>query len=373
LNNSIRPDGTFGTDFWDATQLAIVIEKFSLRKRFTAYQSLEQQLVKAIQSRRFTKDASEWQGPGFYAAAIEYLRLLGHQSDAALLTKELCRLQLHGSWQGHSGLNDSPAGVWHTAQCVIVLATDAVSHREAVAKGIAWLKRAQHESGAWKSVQQYNIYFTAYAILALLHEHKPESSTIESPPLRKALEYLKSQMAKDGKCSDLGGTLMCALALRAVIGDAFEKDLTLVDYILARKNLERAEAAEAALKTKESEFARVQTELERYEKKYSDADFVISKSKLFFFVILSLVVTVFGTIAGVYALNYALRTPVVSIPAPVTQQNVHPVGVLPAEPLPPVKQGGSETQTPQHPPEKHGKKAKQGQPSPAKHSSESQR
>ncbi len=369
LNNSIRPDGTFGTDFWDAAQLAIVIEKFSLHQRFTAYESLKQHLGKVIQARAFTKDPSEWQGPGSFAAAIEFTRLLGHEREAGLLTKEMLGLQLHGSWQGHSGLNNSPLGVWHTAQCIAVLATDSVPHREAIAKGIAWLKRAQHESGAWKSIQQYNIYFTSYAILALLHEQRQDSPTGLSH-MRKALEYLKSQIANDGKCSDLGGTLMCAMAFRAVVGETFEKDLTLVDYLLAKKNLQRADAADAAMRSNESELSRVRTELERYEKKYADADFVVTKKQLLFLALLALFITVFGTITGVYGLNYALRTPITA-PPPVKEETARPsVEVGPAPQTPPKKEKEEEARPVQATPAKHGK-GKEPPPPPQKSTSES--
>ncbi len=354
LNNSIRPDGTFGTDFWDAAQLAIVIEQSSLHNRFTAYPSLKQHLWKVIQTRTFTSDSSEWQGPGFYAAAIEFARLLGHEKEAGSLTKDLLGLQLHGSWQAHSALSHSPMGVWHTAQCVAVLATDSAPHRDAIAKGIAWLKRAQHDSGAWKSIQQYNIYFTSYAILALLHEPRQDSSP-ESPHIRKALEYLKSQIASDGKCSDLGGTLMCAMAFRAVVGENFEKDLTLVDYLLAKKNLQRADAADAALKTKDSALTQSKAELERYEKKYADADFVVTKKQLLFLALLALFITVLGTIAGVYGLNYALHTPINASP-PMKQDTVRPsVETGPAPEVSPKRQVEEEPKLKQSMPPKHDK------------------
>jgi hypothetical protein len=355
LNNSIRPDGTFGTDFWDAAQLAILVEVFSLHKQFTAYDSLKQHLTSAIRSRKFMRDPSQWQGPAFYAAAIEYSHLLGHRKEVDALAGELVSLQSHGCWQGHSGPSGALYAVWHTAQCIIALSATPVSHPEIVAKGIGWLKRAQHASGAWLSVQQYEIYFTAYAVLALLIEHKHER-----PELNKALEYLKSRMAPDGKCSDLGGTLMCAMALRAVVGDAFEKDITLVDYLLAKKNLARADASEARLRMNELELGRLQAELNRYEKKYGDADFAITKKQLFFLALVALFVTVFGTIAGVYGLNYALRTSGSSSPPQVIKAVESPTSEVPATPqTAPAKQSDSERQPTQVTPAKQASKAKQ--------------
>ncbi len=200
----------------------------------------------------------------------------------------------------------------------MVLATDSLSHSDVVRKASEWLRHAQDASGAWVSVQQYKIYFTAYAILALLHDRKHDERA-----LRKAIEYLKSQISVDGKCSDLGGTLMCALALRAVVDGDFEKDITLVDYVLARKNLTRAEALKAELDTKEGELARVRADLERYEKKYGDAEIAFTKKQLFLITLLGLFLSAFGTVAGVYALGplFHTRVPVeVRNPAAPQQQ-----------------------------------------------------
>jgi len=312
LNNAIRPDGTFGTDFWDVAQLGIVVERFSLGSRFTGHASLKAYLTDAIHSRKFLSDQSQWQGPGFTAAAIEYARLLGDRTQVEALTKELV-LQRHpkGYWHGHLDPGGAPivSPVWHTAQCIMVLAADSTSHSDVVRKASEWLRHAQDASGAWVSVQQYKIYFTAYAILALLHDRRHDERA-----LRKAIEYLKSQISVDGKCSDLGGTLMCALALRAVVDGDFERDITLVDYVLARKNLTRAEALKAELDTKTSELARVRADLERYEKKYGDADFAVTKKQLFLITVLGLFLTALGTVAGVYALGPLFRP---SIPVEV--------------------------------------------------------
>ena len=301
LNNAIRPDGSFGTDFWDSAQLGIVIEKYTLGNDITAYPSLKQHLVDSIQSRRFLSDASHWKGPGFLAAAIEYARAAGEVDQATTLTKELLlQIQSKGYWEGHRDPTGAPvvSPVWHTAQCVIVLATDSDPHIDVVKKAARWLRKTQDESGAWISVHQYKIYFTAYAVLALLHDrlHSNES-------LHKGIEYLKSQMAPDGKCSDLGGTLMCALALKAVVDDHFEKDLTLVDYVLAKKNLMRADAIKDELEAKSAELAHVQSELKRYEKKFGDADFAVTKKQLFLITLLGLFLTALGTVAGVYAIG----------------------------------------------------------------------
>src|SRR5208282_2647601 len=153
--NAIRPDGSFGTDFWDAAQLGIVIEKFSLKPRFTAYDSLKKHLNDAIHSRTFLSDQSQWQGPGFLAAAIEYARLLGDTKQAHTLTKDLLlQRQAKGLWYGNLDPSGAPiiSPVWHTAQCIMTLATDSGSHAEVVGKATEWLRHTQDTSGAWVSV-----------------------------------------------------------------------------------------------------------------------------------------------------------------------------------------------------------------------------
>ena len=232
LNNSIAPDGKFGTDFWDAAQLGILIEEHSLHTHFSAYETLKKRLLDVIQKDELHSDPSQWQGPAFYASAIAYLRLLGESDHSARLEHKLAMSHQDGCWQGQAGPGGIPFAVWHTAQCVLALSEIPESHPDALAKGVKWLVKSQHESGAWESIQQYNVYFTAYAVLALLHDRFKYAKEIQ-----RGLEYLKGQIASDGKCSDLGGTLMCALALRSVVGDNLERDLNLVDYLLSKKNV----------------------------------------------------------------------------------------------------------------------------------------
>jgi len=323
LNSVIRSDGTFGTDFWDAAQLGIVVEAFGLQDWLPAYESLKRYLLKAIKAREFATDQSQWQGPGFWAAAIEYLRAVHHIKDANSLSRELIKMSVpDGCWQGHLDPSGAPivSPVWHTSQCIIVLSCDHTPDHPVIAKALGWLKRSQHKSGAWVSVQQYKIYFTAYAILALLYDRDSEGQS-----LKLAVEYLKNQIGSDGKCSDLGGTLMCALALRAVVGNDFEKEITLVDFLLARKNLTKAHTLENALKARDSEVQHLKTELDRYEKKYGEADFVVTKKQLFLLLLLGLFLTAVGTVAGVYALNAVLKPSVPTQSAPASMAAPQPV------------------------------------------------
>jgi hypothetical protein len=163
---------------------------------------------------------------------------------------------------------------------------------------------------------------------------------------------------------------MCAIAFRAVVGNDFEKDLTLVDFLLAKKNLQRADAASATLKAAESELSRLRTEIERYERKYADADFVVTKKQLLFLALLALFVTVLGTIAGVYGLNYALRTPISTTPL-IKQESPWPaLEAHPQQQIPPTKQ---DDQLPLKQPPSKQDKGKQPSTPPEKPTRESQK
>jgi hypothetical protein len=334
LDKAIRPDGSFGTDFWDAAQCGILIEQFALAGRFSAYDSLRHYLLKTIDSRQFSADESQWQGPGFTAAAIDYLLATKGINQAEALATELLAAQTHrGCWHGSLDAGGVPiiSPVWHTAQCVIAL-TNLNFHKhvqhssriaQSAARGLAWLKATQDPSGAWLAVHQYKIYVTAYAILALLCDKAKYEQELD-----QAIRYLKSKMGPDGKCSDLAGTLMCGLALKAAVGNEFQRDLTLVDFLLARKNLIRAEALSAELRLAKAEIDRQHAELESYEKKYGDADIVMTKRQMFVGTLVALFLTALGTVAGVYALNEVIphdngshRPSIGSTELPVPPQN----------------------------------------------------
>jgi hypothetical protein len=235
------------------------------------------------------------------AAAITYLDLLGKRAESDSLLQRLIAAQAaDGSWKGVIGPDGHPvvSPVWHTAQVVLVLArSDRTVHRERIKNAIDWLRSTQDQSGSWPGVQQYLIYFTSYAILALLQAETRERQAVE-----RAVHYLKSRMGTDGKCSDLGGTLMCAIALREVVGDQFEHELTLMHYLLARNSVFRAEAAEGALQKCKEEQSVLVERVQFYEEKYKDADLVITKKQLLVIILVSLFITTLGTVAGVFAL-----------------------------------------------------------------------
>ncbi len=308
LDHCVTADGAFGTDFWDAARLGNLVEKHKLQSSFPSYERLRCRLLKTIDTAAIGLDGSVWNGPGFLAVATDYLDSLGKGSQGDALVQRLLSLQVKdGSWQGVLGPDGHPvvSPVWHTAQVVLVLSRRGrADYRAAVNRGIDWLRKTQENVGCWPGVQQYLIYFTAYAVLALLKAESPDRVAIG-----RAAAYLKSRMAADGKCSDLGGTLMCAVALKAVIGDSFEHDVTLIDCLLARTNICRLEFAEAALSQTAADKDELARKLKMYEDKYRDADVVLTKRQLLLIALLSLLFTAVGTAVGVFALVWALGRP----------------------------------------------------------------
>lgn len=300
LNNAIRPDGTFGTDFWDAAQLAILIESWQLANYFSAYLTLKRYLDTEIATNAFEQSDSQWQGPGFCAAAIEYLRASGQIALANSLCDRLVAMQNpDGHWRGHCDVTGTPvvSPVWHTSQCAIALSGNQ-KYAANVNSSLSWLRKTQHATGAWVSVQQFNIYFTAYAVMALLLAEDDDNTA-----LRNGIEFLKRQIGADGKCSDLGGTLMCGLAIRAAVGANFDRDITFIDVLMARKNLTRASALQQQLTASQAKIAALEQQVQRFEKKYGDADIVFTKKQAFLFAIVAFLLTAIGTVVGVYGMN----------------------------------------------------------------------
>ena len=307
LDNKIAADGSFGTDFWDGLRLAAFIEREKLHLFFPAYERLKAAHLTSVKTNTLLASKSIWTGPGFLAAAVDYLDLLGMGTDGDALVQRIvgCQ-QSDGSWHGNVGPDGHPlvSPVWHTAQVVWTLSRRGASeHRERINKAITWLKSTQSEEGYWGGQQQFIIYFTSYALMALLHAEKPEKKAIAC-----AIDFLKSNMTPDGKCSDMGGSLMCALALRQVIGQHFQHNLTVVDYVLSRNNAVRAEAAESVVANREAELDTTRQKLEKVEEdykrlaeRYADGEIVITKRAAFAIgaigIILALLVPVFAEFA----------------------------------------------------------------------------
>lgn len=300
LDSKIGADGTFGTDFWDAARLAIFIERDKLHAFFPSYERLKAHLLNCIHKNTLLAGNSHWRGPAFLAAAADYLDLLGHAGEADGIIKRIIDSQQpDGLWQGNFGADGHPlvSPVWQTAQVIWTLCRRGQSeHRTNINKAIAWLKSVQSEEGCWAGPQQYIIYFTSYALTALLCAEKPEKESVS-----KAVDFLKSKMTPDGKCSDMGGTYLCAFALQQVVGKKFEHELTVTDYVLSRNNAIRAEVAETDHAAKVAELTETRQKLQKVEddyrrlaEKYAGGEIVISKRGAF---IITLIAPLFFVLA----------------------------------------------------------------------------
>lgn len=301
LNTQIQPDGRFGTDFWDAARFGSFVERHGLCPMAFSYPRLKNHLVSIVREGKILSDVDHWSGPGFIAAAIDYCDLIGESKLGDALLVELCKWQSKdGAWIGVLGPDGYPVipPAWHTSQALMTLARRGkLQHKPQLDLGLSYLKRTQHYDGSWPAVEQYIIYSTSYVVIALARLGNPDKML-----LTKALSYLKSRMTSDGRCSDLGGTLMCAWALAEVAAKDYTFELGLVDCVIATTAIERIHATEADRDSARRRIDELEHEVEGFRAKYSDADIVITKKQALTLAVISLLVTTIGTVVGVFAL-----------------------------------------------------------------------
>jgi outer membrane murein-binding lipoprotein Lpp len=283
LNGQIQADGRFGTDFWDSCRLAMTIEKHSLHTYFPNYPELQKYIVRAYTTGTIESGDSDWIGPGFLAAAADYFDRIGRHAEADdLITRLRTMQEATGCWRGAIASDGTPKvpPVWHTAQVVLTLTRKAATeHRVAINNAVTWMKSAQDgPTGKWPGTEQYVVYSTCYAILALNAVEAPDR-----PAINRGVAFLKGTMRPDGRFHDLGGTLMAAIALLAVAGNHFESDLSIIDHVLAKLAQSKVEAAEREAEAAKKEAAVLKERNDALEKKYLNADFGVTKKQLFVF------------------------------------------------------------------------------------------
>ncbi|MCK5017703.1 MAG: terpene cyclase/mutase family protein, partial [Candidatus Peribacteraceae bacterium] len=210
LNSEIKENGTFGTDFWDACNLGLIIENHSLHHYLPSYKLLKSHILSVIKQSEIESGDSEWRGPGFIACAINYLDRLGMLTEAEVLTNKLLACQNNdGGWKGIENKSGHPIvpPVWHTSQSIITLFMRGQhQYRENIEKAVDWLKSQQEDNGSWTAVHQYDIYCTSYAMISLIQSGMANKRVIDN-----GVEYLKGNMSDKGRCPDMGGTVMCSL------------------------------------------------------------------------------------------------------------------------------------------------------------------
>jgi len=303
LNSEIREDGTFGTDLWDSLRLGKVIVANELKTYFSNYDKLHSRIIESLRTDDFITSKSEWRGSGFYACAVDYLDLVNmHELSANVLEKLLYAQESDGCWTGAKSKEGQPlvSPVWHTAQAILTLRRkDTGKYRTQIERALNWLVGKQEEEGSWPSLRQFEIYFTAYAVLAL-HGLSYEAE------ISRAVGYLESKIDKDGKCSDLGGTLMCALVFWELSKDNLNHTVSFMDYILSLNNSSITNSLELQIRVLNDRLETKEDKIRVYEAKYKDADIVISKKQLLVVILISLFITTLGTVAGIYGLKLAL-------------------------------------------------------------------
>lgn len=280
LDGRIQPDGSFGTDFWEACRLAHAIEKHALHAYFPNYSVLKSKILEIHESNTILTSESDWVGPGFLSAAADYFDRIGMYRDGeAFVTRLLSMQESNGQWCGSVTKSGHPivSPVWHTSQVVLTLKRKgATQYRDAINRAIAWIKETQDPCGKWPGIEQFVIYSTCYAILALDQAEVPDLVVIN-----RGLDYLKTAMKPSGKFQDLGGTLMAAIALLAVVKHHVGSDLSTIDYVLARQAKGQAESAETRCKLARDEAATYKSRNEALERKYHNAEFGVTKKQLF--------------------------------------------------------------------------------------------
>lgn len=298
LNSQIREDGSFGTDLWDSIRLGKLIAKHELKAYCSNYDKLHNYIVENLERDTVITGKSEWRGPGFYAAAIDYFDLVKlDELSAKTLEKLLFHQQPDGSWIGEKSKDGQlvVSPVWHTAQAIITIKRkDSEIHKIAITRAIKWVTDKQENDGSWPALRQFEIYFTSYAIIAL-------SNFNNKTEIQKAVNYLKSQIDNTGKCSDLGGTLMCAIAFWELFKEHVNQSMTFMEYLLASRVSEVTNLLENKIQILSNDVRAKETIINEYKEKYRDAEVVITKRQAW---LLGIVLTFlsFGGINGVIQL-----------------------------------------------------------------------
>lgn len=305
LNSQIREDGRFGTDLWDSIRLGKLIAGHELKAYFSNYDKLHSYIVANLEKDTVITGKSEWRGPGFYASAIDYFDLVKlDELSQKTLEKLLFHQQPDGSWIGEKSKDGhlvvSP--VWHTSQAIITLERkDSETHKTSIARAIKWIVEKQENDGSWPALRQFEIYFTSYAIIAL-------SKFNNEKEIQKAVNYLKSQIDNTGKCSDLGGTLMCAIAFWELYKSHINQSMTFMEYLLASRVSAVTNLLENQIQILGNDVKAKETVIEGYKEKYRDAEVVITTKQAW---LLGIVLTFlsFGGINGIIQLIQMFREP----------------------------------------------------------------
>ena len=305
LNSCITDRGFFGTDFWDECQFARFIVQKNLKNYFPSYELLHKHIIDEINNDLNFDESVEWNGPAFLAVAIEYLssiEKLNYPESIRipflknhLINKLINQQHDDGFWKGYSKKSEVSnfTVVWHTSQTISALNKIDGNHLPNIQKACDWLVNNQENDGYWPSIHQYTVYFTCYAIIAL--------SKIDGDKYRKyinkALNFIKLKMDSQGRCSDLGGTLMCALTYWELTKNDPLIKITMLEQLLVKNAIKRSEMLSLELQTNYYNSKEIESELNKYKSKYQDADIILSKKDIFFITLIIALIGILLTIS----------------------------------------------------------------------------
>ncbi len=299
LDDNIQEDGSFGEDFWDACRLGIVLNKYNIFDRLKKYDKLNQYIIDSIKSNQLYRDTdSTWSGPGFYAIAIDYLDIIKKEPAlSASILNELIPLQVSddGSFRGSTGRDgiEFIHPIWHTSQVLKTMIQHQISPKDKkIIDILDWIKSSQDpNSGCFRSLSRYSVYYTAYAILGLSMLPSPSQETLD-----KSIKWIIDNISNSGRVIDTGGTIMAALALRSVE----EKDLSFKVSITDLRKIDTLEDQNKILMLENKnlkETSKVnEKKIQSYIDKYKNADIVLSKKEVFIIYISTAIILAIFTI-----------------------------------------------------------------------------
>jgi len=297
LRKNVRSDGAFGADFWDSCRFASVIVENNLEKYFP-FDEIKKYILEYARSSKMkmiTVDethASDWSGPGTYAACIHFLFCIDENDLAEkLLSEVLDNMQSDGSFIGkRSRTGDSIIHpVWHTAQVLrVILESKHSADKELISKIASWIESVMGNDGGFGAMPQYSIYYTSYAAMAFKSMPEPLFHALD-----KTYNYLILH-EHDGEVESDGGSVMAL--------EAFDLYLGLSETHFIHQNLELEKISELRSENNalRDQIEKLQQKVKDYEEKYKDADVILSKKEAWKFgIIISILILVFGIVAPV--------------------------------------------------------------------------
>lgn len=302
INIMINSSGYFGEDIWDTVRLGGIIEKYDLKERIPNYVKLKQCVVSHINAETFNETSSTWSGPGSIAATIEYVKYFDSTRAQELFNTLMSKQYADGSFHGPvNEVNDEMVHpIWHTTQVLMTaLGYGLKEDDEKIHRMVNFICSTQDKStGCWRAFSRYDVYFSSYAIMALVML-KNANKTVKDT-LNKAIEWLTTQISLDGKIKDAGGTIMGALALCSVYEDQLHVKSSIADVKRMEINELLVSDYSDKIEKLTSEVLVYKEKIAIYEKKYTNADIVLSKGDVFkigmVLTILTIIVTILVTV-----------------------------------------------------------------------------